>query len=95
MEFAHLIKSPRVEKVILQRPFHKSTEGTLCITGHHLIFSAGGENPDELWVIELSKALLNFKVIFLFFTADPQKYRLCRQESKQSSFGWWDSGPEM
>lgn len=52
MEFAHLIKSPLIEKVLIQRPFHSQpTEGTLCITGHHLIFSAGGENPDELWVI--------------------------------------------
>lgn len=51
MEFAHLIKSPRVEKVVVHRPFHKPIEGALCITGHHLIFSAGGENPDEVWVI--------------------------------------------
>lgn len=51
MEFAPLIKTPRVEKVIIHRPFHKAAEGALCITGHHLIFSAGGENPDELWVI--------------------------------------------
>ncbi|XP_046643295.1 myotubularin-related protein 9-like [Daphnia pulicaria] len=51
MEFAHLIKSPRVEKVLVHRPLHKSVEGVLCITGHHLIFSAGGENPDEFWLI--------------------------------------------
>lgn len=50
MEFAHLIKSPRVEKVLAHRPLNKSVEGVLCITGHHLIFSAGGENPDEFWV---------------------------------------------
>ena len=51
MEFAHLIKSPRVEKVVVHRhPFQKSVEGALCITGHHLIFSAGGANPDEFWV---------------------------------------------
>ena len=53
MEFAGLIKTPRVEKVVIHRPFHKATEGALCITGHHLIFSARGENPDELWVIAL------------------------------------------
>ncbi|KAK4029192.1 myotubularin-related protein 9 isoform X1 [Daphnia magna] len=51
MEFAHLIKSPRVEKVLVHRPLNKSAEGVLCITGHHLIFSAGGESPDEFWLI--------------------------------------------
>lgn len=50
MEFAHLIKSPKVEKVVVHRAFNKSVEGALCITGHHLIFSAGGEVPDEVWV---------------------------------------------
>lgn len=63
MEFAHLIKSPLIEKVLIQRPFHSQpTEGTLCITGHHLIFSAGGENPDELWLIHRNIDLVEKKL---------------------------------
>lgn len=50
MEFAHLIRSPRVERVTLRRPFRPAVDGVLCVTGHHLIFSGGGQDPDELWV---------------------------------------------
>jgi len=68
MEFAGLIKTPRVEKVVIHRPFHKATEGALCITGHHLIFSAGGENPDELWVAALVCLLILLQLIKSFIT---------------------------
>uniref|UniRef100_A0A8C5TRB7 GRAM domain-containing protein n=1 Tax=Malurus cyaneus samueli TaxID=2593467 RepID=A0A8C5TRB7_9PASS len=40
MEFAELIKTPRADNVVLHRPFHAAVEGTLCLTGHHLIFSS-------------------------------------------------------
>lgn len=50
MEFADLIKVTRVDNVILKRSFHEPLEGTLCITGHHLILSSRREDAQELFV---------------------------------------------
>ena len=50
MEFVELIKSPRVENVFLKRRSHQYVEGTLCVTGHHLIFSSRTEHKEELIV---------------------------------------------
>ncbi|XP_068089329.1 myotubularin-related protein 9 [Hyperolius riggenbachi] len=51
MEFAELIKTPRVDKVLLHRPFHPPVGGTLCLTGHHLILSSRQDNSEELWLL--------------------------------------------
>ncbi|XP_064304337.1 myotubularin-related protein 9 isoform X3 [Phalacrocorax carbo] len=52
MEFAELIKTPRADNVALHRPFHLAVEGTLCLTGHHLIFSSRRQdNAEELWLL--------------------------------------------
>ncbi|NWS21999.1 MTMR9 protein, partial [Pachyramphus minor] len=52
MEFAELIKTPRADNVVLHRPFHAAVEGTLCLTGHHLIFSSRRRNnTEELWLL--------------------------------------------
>ncbi|NWV12516.1 MTMR9 protein, partial [Ptilonorhynchus violaceus] len=52
MEFAELIKTPRADNVVLHRPFHQAVEGTLCLTGHHLIFSSRrNDNAEELWLL--------------------------------------------
>ncbi|NXM25733.1 MTMR9 protein, partial [Oxyruncus cristatus] len=52
MEFAELIKTPRADNVVLHRPFHAAVEGTLCLTGHHLIFSSRRhDNTEELWLL--------------------------------------------
>ncbi|KAM3930265.1 myotubularin-related protein 9 [Leptodactylus fuscus] len=51
MEFAELIKTPRVDKVQLHRPFHPTVGGTLCLTGHHLILSSRQDNSEELWLL--------------------------------------------
>ncbi|XP_061610463.1 myotubularin-related protein 9 isoform X1 [Phyllopteryx taeniolatus] len=51
MEFAELIKTPRVDGVVLQRPFLPTVEGTLCLTGHHLILSSRQDNTEELWLL--------------------------------------------
>lgn len=52
MEFAEFIKSPKIDKVILHSPFHKEVEGTLCITGHHIILSSRkNEENEELWLL--------------------------------------------
>ncbi|XP_010877531.1 myotubularin-related protein 9 isoform X2 [Esox lucius] len=42
MEFSEHIKTANVEDVVLRRPFYQPTKGTLCVTGHHLIFSNRG-----------------------------------------------------
>uniref|UniRef100_A4IHQ8 Myotubularin-related protein 9 n=1 Tax=Xenopus tropicalis TaxID=8364 RepID=A4IHQ8_XENTR len=51
MEFAELIKTPRVDNVVLHRPFHSPVWGTLCLTGHHLILSSRQDNSEELWLL--------------------------------------------
>lgn len=51
MEFAELIKTPRVDNVVLHRPFHPAVEGTLCLTGHHLILSSRQDCSEELWLL--------------------------------------------
>lgn len=50
MEFAEFIKTPQVDGVALCVPNQNSVEGTLCITGHHLILSSRQDREEELWV---------------------------------------------
>uniref|UniRef100_A0A6I8NAI2 Myotubularin-related protein 9 n=1 Tax=Ornithorhynchus anatinus TaxID=9258 RepID=A0A6I8NAI2_ORNAN len=51
MEFAELIKTPRADNVVLHRPLYPAVEGTLCLTGHHLILSSRQDNTEELWLL--------------------------------------------
>lgn len=51
MEFAELIKTPVINEVTLHRPFQAPVEGTLCITGHHMILSSRKDNTEELWLL--------------------------------------------
>ncbi|XP_062128107.1 myotubularin-related protein 9 [Drosophila sulfurigaster albostrigata] len=52
MEFADLIKTPKLDGVFLHTTTANATvEGTLCITGHHLLLSARQENSQELWLL--------------------------------------------
>lgn len=50
MEFAELIQTPKLDGVILHSPLTEQVDGTLCITGHHLILSSRREGVQELWV---------------------------------------------
>ena len=53
MELSHLIKLPVVDNVKVSRTaYNKSStsEGTLCLTGHHLIYSSRTNKNDELMV---------------------------------------------
>lgn len=50
MEFAEFIKSPTVDNVILHKPFEFPVEGTLCVTGFHLVLSSRQKHKEELWV---------------------------------------------
>jgi myotubularin-related protein 9 len=51
MEFAELIPIPKLDGVVMHGPFQKPVDGTLCITGHHLILSTRKKDVEELWVI--------------------------------------------
>ena len=51
MEFVELIKTPKLDRVVVTRPLRKPAEGTLSVTSHHLIFSSRKTTGDELWVI--------------------------------------------
>ncbi|KAH8301170.1 hypothetical protein KR018_005003 [Drosophila ironensis] len=55
MEFADLIKTPKLDGVLLHDPGSSTsggaTVGTLCITGHHLLLSARQETSQELWLL--------------------------------------------
>ncbi|KAM8796026.1 myotubularin-related protein 9-like [Eudromia elegans] len=54
MEFAELIKTSRVENVVLAGAGLPPTRGTLCITSHHLLLSSrpGGDAAAvELWLL--------------------------------------------
>lgn len=50
MEFADLIKAPKTDKVVLRCPLKSPVEGTLCITGHHVILSSR-KGKEELWML--------------------------------------------
>lgn len=62
MEFADLIPIPKLDGVTLSGACYKSpVDGTLCMTGHHLILSSRKQGVEELWVRK-SKYLLVLKV---------------------------------
>lgn len=50
MEFVEFIRTPKVDGVTLYRPNAEPVEGTLCITGHHLILSSRQNHKEEMWV---------------------------------------------
>lgn len=50
MEFIELILINKLDGVILKYPHHDNVDGTVCITGHHLILSSRKEGVRELWV---------------------------------------------
>lgn len=49
MEFIELILINKLDGVILKYPHHENVDGTVCITGHHLILSSRKEGVRELW----------------------------------------------
>lgn len=51
MEFAEVIKTPTLDGVLLHFPLKPPVDGTLCITGHHIILSSRKENSEELWLL--------------------------------------------
>ncbi|XP_061751591.1 myotubularin-related protein 9 isoform X6 [Nerophis ophidion] len=53
MEFSEHIKTANVEDVVLQQPLHPPSRGTLCITGHHLLFSHREEQDSSGQVLLL------------------------------------------
>ncbi|XP_032900714.1 myotubularin-related protein 9-like isoform X2 [Amblyraja radiata] len=51
MEFAELIKTWRVDGVILRRPLAGPVKGTLCVSSHHLLLSSRAGHTEELWLL--------------------------------------------
>ncbi|KAJ0181328.1 hypothetical protein K1T71_003413 [Dendrolimus kikuchii] len=51
MEFIELILINKLDGVILKYPRQDSIDGTVCITGHHLILSSRKEGVQELWLL--------------------------------------------
>ncbi|KXJ75459.1 hypothetical protein RP20_CCG011683 [Aedes albopictus] len=52
MEFAEWIRTPKLDGVQLYEQLRReSIDGTLCITGHHLILSTRKEGARELWLL--------------------------------------------
>uniref|UniRef100_A0A023F198 Putative phosphatidylinositol 3-phosphate 3-phosphatase myotubularin mtm1 n=3 Tax=Triatoma infestans TaxID=30076 RepID=A0A023F198_TRIIF len=61
MEFAELILTPKLDGVILKTPLKEPVEGTLCITGHHIILSTRSDNEGELWLLHDNVDLIEKK----------------------------------
>uniref|UniRef100_A0A224XDV7 Putative phosphatidylinositol 3-phosphate 3-phosphatase myotubularin mtm1 n=1 Tax=Panstrongylus lignarius TaxID=156445 RepID=A0A224XDV7_9HEMI len=61
MEFAELILTPKLDGVILRSPLKEPVEGTLCITGHHIILSTRSDNEGELWLLHDNVDLIEKK----------------------------------
>ncbi|KOB71898.1 Myotubularin-related protein 9 [Operophtera brumata] len=51
MEFIELILINKLDGVILKYPHQDNVDGTVCITGHHLILSSRKEGVHELWLL--------------------------------------------
>lgn len=50
MEFADFIKIPMVDNVTFVKRELSRVDGTLCVTGHHLMFSSRLRDSEELMV---------------------------------------------
>jgi hypothetical protein len=61
MEFSDLIKTPKVDVVVMNTQQGKPVEVSLHVSSHHLILSARKEGVEELWVrtIPLIKSYVN------------------------------------
>lgn len=94
MEFAELISTPKLDGVILHTTSNEPVDGTLCITGHHLILSSRREGVQELWVycecfIFVLVCIPNFIVFkfvttiffFIFLSVTPSMYRFGRTKT--------------
>ncbi|XP_050443434.1 myotubularin-related protein 9 isoform X2 [Adelges cooleyi] len=62
MEFADKIRIPKLNGVIMRGPhIAKSSNGTLVITGHHLIFSSRADDV-ELWILNRNIDIIERKL---------------------------------
>ncbi|XP_057308817.1 myotubularin-related protein 9-like [Hydractinia symbiolongicarpus] len=63
MEFTDLIKTAKVDNVVLWRPHsHKKVTGTLCLTSHHILFSDRTSDKDELMLLYMAIESLQRKL---------------------------------
>lgn len=73
MEFAELITTPKLDGVTLHSPLSEPVDGTLCITGHHLILSSRKEGVQELWLLHQIIDWVERKVVFVYGYLDELK----------------------
>ena len=69
MELSHLIKLPIVDNVKVSRSSYNkfiTSEGTLCLTGHHLIYSSRTNKDDELMVKRINYKTSNSQMYLQF-----------------------------
>lgn len=107
MEFIELIKTPKVDRVRLRNHGSKDgVEGTLCITGHHLLLSNRKDSTQELWVnlnyLSKSKLLSIYQSIYIYIVVwkslvAPQVYRCNGDETISISErdDWWSNHLKM
>lgn len=50
MEFTELIRTAKVDNVVLQIPNKLKMTGTLCLTSHHIIFADRSNKNEEIMV---------------------------------------------
>lgn len=50
MEFAEILRVRKLDNITLVQPFKSPIEGSICITGHHFIFSSRKTVSDDLTV---------------------------------------------
>ncbi|XP_029349714.1 myotubularin-related protein 9 isoform X2 [Echeneis naucrates] len=53
MELSEHIKTANVEDAVLRQPLHPAARGTLCVTGHHLLFSDREESSPQHFLLLL------------------------------------------
>ncbi|XP_077193530.1 myotubularin-related protein 9-like isoform X2 [Paroedura picta] len=63
MEFSELIKTAKVNDVVLTSPGLKPVKGTLCITSHHLLLSSQAEGNREQSRMELWLLIRNIDAV--------------------------------
>ena len=65
MEFTELIRTAKVDNVVLQIPNKLKMTGTLCLTSHHIIFADRSNKNEELKEI----SFVNYLNLFVTFAS--------------------------
>ena len=66
MEFFDLIKTPKLDGVIMCDTLQNKIEGTLCITSHHLIISSRKTMEFNELVVSMFFSFVSFPRLIIF-----------------------------